>query len=627
MFMVPHPLYSPSRLLDSSYPRYTHVRRDIARMQNISCGRCQTKKVRCNRVTPRCGNCEAAGVECVYSPRKPRAKKQGNEPLDKSLLLEVLDRLKRLEERVGLENASDTDNNGDDTMSIASVSSEAAWPISRDEDPAQVVPSVIRHIFSRIKDEGSRSMLLSIVFCHLRQVDSCFLENNRCINAITSAISEIESIQSTQSIEPLGDPVVPKDLAKKIIENHYGSHQFAGFKFPLEKSFLSSIPDLIEIPHVQLDCTSQIIYYCILLRGIVLEPEAHSRKGSIIRSLYLKCVALSDEWMKNIQDTPVDFLAASLMITTALEGCNVDLAWKAFSHSCRISKTLGYFSVDETRSEEDSQLSTPAGTPLHESEVERNCKRFGFWHILRTDCLFRKSFGKPTLIPTGSWKVNFPDPTINGVDDESSRFIQIHFLISMRIGLIIRKYLDWIDGDPDFDPVSHDAIVDTYIDEVQSILSDWDTASLLRTATNHIDIWLCIDVLVGSYEMLIVLYLSKKCDSGHVLPCQAVDLARKSLKTFQSLLGSTSNAFWGISPISMYQLLPFLILCLDFIGNPGHENLDEDIVSVSWVCDYVEMVAEGRVELKPVIIIIKAMVTACKQAKMDRLARSVTTGG
>lgn len=45
----------------------------------------------------------------------------------------------------------------------------------------------------------------------------------------------------------------------------------------------------------------------------------------------------------------------------------------------------------------------------------------------------------------------------------------------MRIGLIIRKYLDWIDGDPDPDPVSYDAIVDTYIDEVQSILSDWDT--------------------------------------------------------------------------------------------------------------------------------------------------------
>lgn len=84
------------------------------------------------------------------------------------------------------------------------------------------------------------------------------------------------------------------------------------------------------------------------------------------------------------------------------------------------------------------------------------------------------SFGKPTLIPAGSWKVNFPDPTINGVDDESSRFIQIHFLASMRLAIIVMKYLDWIDGGSNPDPVSHDAMIDGYIDEVQSILSDWD---------------------------------------------------------------------------------------------------------------------------------------------------------
>ncbi|KAE8143826.1 hypothetical protein BDV38DRAFT_289660 [Aspergillus pseudotamarii] len=428
-----------------------------------------------------------------------------SEPVDKRLLLEIVDRLKRLEEQVGLEDVPETEDNGVDSMSISSVGAEAAQVTSLDEDPAQLVPSVIRDIVNRINDEGSRSMLLSNVFCHLRHVDSCYFESNPCIKAVTSAVSEIKPIQT-------------------------------------------------------------------------------------------------------------------------LEGCNTDLAWKAFSHTCRISKTLGYFTVDETPNEGDNQVSTPAGTPLHEAEIERNRKRFGFWHILRTDCLFRKSFGKPTLIPAGSWKVHFPDPTINGVDDESSRFIQIHFLISMRLGLILRKYLDWITGGPDPDPVSHDAIIENYIDEVQSILSDWDTASLLRTATNHIDIWLCIDVLIGSYEMLIVLYLSKKCDSGHALPCQAVDLARKSLKTFQSLLGSTSHAFWGISPISMYQLLPFFILCLDFIGNPDHENLDEDLESVGWICDYVEMVAEGRFELKPVILIIKAMVTACQQAKMDRLARLVTPG-
>jgi hypothetical protein len=161
-----------------------------------------------------------------------------------------------------------------------------------------------------------------------------------------------------------------------------------------------------------------------------------------------------------------------------LECCNIDLSWKALAQACRISKALGYFSVDETPSEGDNQLSTEPGSLPHQAEVERNRKRFEFWHILRTDCLFRMCFGKPTLIPAGSWKVNFPDPTINGIDHESSRFIQIHFIASMRLALIVMKYLDWVDEGKDPDPVSHDATIDSFIDEVQLILSDWDAVRL-----------------------------------------------------------------------------------------------------------------------------------------------------
>ncbi|KAJ5826007.1 hypothetical protein N7474_003145, partial [Penicillium riverlandense] len=142
-----------------------------------------------------------------------------NETSGKHLLSEILDRLNRLEEKFCLENAPETEDNGDDSMSIFLVKSGAARATPLDDNLAQVVPSVIRDIVSRMKAEGSRSMLLSNVFCQLRQVDSCFFENNRCIRAITSAISEIESMQSTQSIEPLGPPIIPKDLAKKFIES------------------------------------------------------------------------------------------------------------------------------------------------------------------------------------------------------------------------------------------------------------------------------------------------------------------------------------------------------------------------------------------------------------------------
>lgn len=141
-----------------------------------------------------------------------------NEAVEQSLLVEVLDRLKRLEEHCGLENAQRTeDHDVDDSMSISSV--ESAPPLA--ESSGLATPAVIRGIISRIRDEGSRSMLQSNVFCHLRQLESCFFENEQCIRAINSAMSEIEFMQSTQSVKALSDPVVPKDLAKKFIHSNF----------------------------------------------------------------------------------------------------------------------------------------------------------------------------------------------------------------------------------------------------------------------------------------------------------------------------------------------------------------------------------------------------------------------
>lgn len=168
-------------------------------------------------------------------------------------------------------------------------------------------------------------------------------------------------------------------------------------------------------------------------------------------------------------------------MSLSLECCNIDLSWKALAQACRISKALGLFSMDETPSEGDKQLSTEPESLPPQAKVERNRKRFEFWHILRTDSLFRMCYGKPTLIPAGSWKVNFPDPTVNGVSHESSRFIHIHFIASMRLTLIVMKYLDWVDRGKDPDPVSHDATIDSFINEVEPILLDWDVVRLTLT--------------------------------------------------------------------------------------------------------------------------------------------------
>lgn len=162
-----------------------------------------------------------------------------------------------------------------------------------------------------------------------------------------------------------------------------------------------------------------------------------------------------------------------------LEGCNSELAWKIFGQSCAIARALGYFSVDENSEGPNGQASV-TGTPSENgTEVEKNRKRFEFWHLLRTDCLFRLSFGKPGSIPKGSWTVNLPDPSINGADFESTRFIQIHFLASMRLNLAALKYLDLVDSEPDPDTEAYNNTIDSLTAEVQSIMSDWNTVRFL----------------------------------------------------------------------------------------------------------------------------------------------------
>ncbi|KAJ6092220.1 hypothetical protein N7467_004189 [Penicillium canescens] len=594
-------------------------------LKNISCRRCQSKKIRCNRVAPRCDKCESIGAECAYLPRKPRTKKQGNDVNENGVLLEVLRRLKRLEDHCGLEKSPDIDEDADSPMSFSSVDSDTPRPVSSDKSHAPTMPGVIGRILSRIKNPQNRALLLSNVFSHLRRAESCFFENERCVGAIAAAISEIDYLQNEHDNQPPACPEIPIDLAKNFIQNYYECYQFEGFKIPLEKSFLLSIPDLLENPHIQLDYTSQIIYHTVRLQGIILDPSSHKDNGGLITNLYRKCVALADCWLDHIQNTYADLFVAVLMVSMSLEACNSEVAWKMLGHACTIAKALGYFSVDGNPGKADGQPSLSQESTIEETETDKNRKRFEFWHLLRTDCLFRLSFGKPTLMPAGSWKVNFPDPTINGVDDESSRFIQIHFLASMRLALVVMKYLDWTDAGPDPDPVLHDTTVDSFLEEVQLIMSDWDTDELLRMAKTQIDTWFCVDMVFSSYKFLIVLHQSKKSDQDrHRLPHQAVDISRKSIQMFQSLLGSSLHAFWGISLILLQQFIPFFILCLDIIGNPERGDLETDLTSVTWISDYVEKIVEERSELRPVMIIMKAMILACHQVKTNHLTSSTT---
>lgn len=85
------------------------------------------------------------------------------------------------------------------------------------------------------------------------------------------------------------------------------------------------------------------------------------------------------------------------------------------------------------------------------------------------------------------------------------------------------------------------------------------------------------------------------------------------------------NSLRKSSLILLQQFIPFFILCLDIIGNPEREDIDSDLALVSWINDHVEKIVDERVELRPVMIIMKAMMTACNQVARNRLACSVSS--
>lgn len=104
---------------------------------------------------------------------------------------------------------------------------------------------------------------------------------------------------------------------------------------PLDKTFLLSIPDLLENPHVQLDFPSRLIYYNVLLSGLMLGKSASksmpriededSDFNAITQHITRTCIDLAEHWLDETQATAAaaapsqaDMLAACSVVCTNL---------------------------------------------------------------------------------------------------------------------------------------------------------------------------------------------------------------------------------------------------------------------------------------------------------------------
>ncbi|KAL3441074.1 hypothetical protein BJX65DRAFT_289304 [Aspergillus insuetus] len=571
-------------------------------LKRISCSRCQTKKIKCNRVDPRCDKCEAAGAECRYLPRKTRPVRRFGAD-DKDVLANILRRLDRLEDHCELNQEVE-----EDSMSISSHTSDilGSHPTSMHPDhQIGVQPRTAREMWDLIKNPETRPRLFSDAFSHLRKLETLFFTNDRCLAAIDSVIDDVELPDTNK---PYTAPIISSEMASKWIQKYFDYYQFPGFRVPLEQSFLVSIPDLLEIPHVKLDCTARIIYYNVLLHGILLGEDQYTEKSDVSQYLYRTCMALAEDWVSEVKDTAADLSAACFLISMSLEGGDIELSWKMLGEACRIARAIGYFHVDSTVFEEDP----------NEPEEERNRKRFEFWHLLRTDCLFRLSFGKPALIPKGSWEVSFPHPSITGNEDEnaSTRVIEIHFLASMRQTLVMLKYLEYMDTILNPNDVDG-AFISGLIEEVNSIRSLWKPDEVLTTTTNHIDSWFSVDILLGCYKLFIILdqvRTKEYCQANYGVVPLSSEMAVQSLRTIRTFMSSASYAHWGVSLVLLNQFVPLFIVCTDVIMK-GADRITYDSELMAWVKDFVERTADERVELRPVMTMMRTLTLACEHSQ------------
>lgn len=122
----------------------------------------------------------------------------------------------------------------------------------------------------------------------------------------------------------------------------------------------------------------------------------------------------------------------------------------------------------------------------------------------------------------------------------------------------------------------------------------------------------------------------KKVDTGVPVPSRIITkriLGNKVCEThfLLKVVTCANDSLHKPSLILLQQFIPFFILCLNIIGNHEHDEIETDLALVCWINDHVEKIVDERVELRPVMIIIKAMTTACNQVARNRLAASVSS--
>jgi hypothetical protein len=438
--------HNPLQLSEPAQPRTTGPK-------PLSCIRCKTKKLRCDRKTP-CDRCTIAGAVCATAERKPRASQKAK---DKDVIRGLNHRIELLERTL-----RDTSAPLDKQSDTSPASAGATPPLTEASSDYIIGGEWLGKELREAKDYSVD---------HLRVKGELSGDSpvSQAMEALDGAMSDLGLFYEIISDE---DPkaVLTKEEAKTAVQTALETMKSECFLWLVDSDLLTSVGDVMASTHVHVDPAVKVIYYNLLFNGYSF-TSGRTRAGT--RALYLQCLAAVPQWQKEAKAALPDLAAASILTWSTAISFDYSLAWQFHTQACRIAKQLGFHQLDV--------VSTKAS---RQDEV-LNQKRRGLWQLVIVDFFFRLCYNKPSCISSeaSTQLVEWTAASDVQVKRPRASWISVH-MIWGRITFILKDYFDLVDqtdatteSPP---PREIEEKAESICDEIEAMIADWHLVGGVR---------------------------------------------------------------------------------------------------------------------------------------------------
>ncbi|GJN71554.1 fungal specific transcription factor [Purpureocillium lilacinum] len=563
---------------------------EAVQLHRLSCTRCKERKVRCNRVLPRCDRCITHDAECVYPerakrrpqrppPEHPTSHRAGDEP---TALNTILDRLHRLEQQ-SLISPPYSVRDGHHAVLHPSASSSPAlttpYPSGAITELSPVSAS----------PHGSTGLQPS-------EVDSTA--------TLKHAIDQVQKLKLegyarsviTEKVE------IPRELAKAWIENYFTHMATDMFLSLVNRRLIQLIPDIIDLPHVHLDFSVQVLYYAILFHGATLNVSNTTRiRGQdYAKSCYLGALRALPQWKREATGSATDFVAGILMTRVAAECFDYDLAWKMHQLASEFARALNLHNLDG---------GDYAG--INDSGRSDDDRR-GFWQLIQVDLYIRLLMDKPPVITNDAWNVNLP--WLDNSQAPPEGFQAIAFLILSRITMILMRFFALIDDTARRTRSELRRETEHLCEEIEQLYVDWQAHDFSTlTSEKEEDTWVVADCLITGYTCII--FMLRKIDvlgtDSPILVARDADLpthplvlvaARHIIRVANHILAIYSNPETMSAVLGAYgAYIPAACLYREVLRAEDARAHAHDMEVLDRFSSLVCSISRGRRELYPFV--------------------------